>query len=487
MGKKSIKKNYIYNLSYQILLLLTPLITTPYISRVLHAEGIGTVSFAESIVSYFVLFAGLGTATLGQREISYVQDDKEKRSKVFWNILIIRIVATLVCLGLYSAFIIIYRKNVLMYALFMINILAVMFDVTFILQGMEEFGKIVARNFVFKILTIVFIFLFVKDENDVIVYVIGLVALNIISNLSLWVYIPKLVTKFYRHYLGLTLFLKDAFLLFIPTIAIQIYTMLDKTMIGIFADGASQNGYYEQAMRISKMVLTLVTSLGTVMIPRIGYHLGRKDNEGVKNYMYKSYRFVWFLGIPLCFGLIAISDNLVPWFFGPGFDEVKTLLKILSVLILAIGFSNVTGMQYMIPARKQNKFTITILIGAGCNFMLNLLLIPHFFAIGAAIASVVAETIITASQFILIKKEISFFEVIKLSKKYFISGIVMIIVLVAANILIKESSIMNTLILITIGCIVYILLLIIMKDDFMKGNINTLINRFIGRVNEKKK
>ena len=154
MANKSIKKNYIYNLSYQILLLLTPLVTTPYISRVLHAEGIGAVSFAESIVSYFVLFAGLGTSILGQREVSYLQDDKEKRSKVFWNIISIRTITTVLCLSLYIGFILIYHKNILMYLLFMINILAVLFDVTFILQGMEEFGTIVVRNFIFKILSI---------------------------------------------------------------------------------------------------------------------------------------------------------------------------------------------------------------------------------------------------------------------------------------------------------------------------------------------
>lgn len=476
MSKKSIKLNYIYNVSYQILTLLTPLITTPYLSKILQADGIGKVSFVESIVSYFVLFAGLGTATLGQRDISYVRDNKEKVSKVFWNVVSIRTVGTIACLIVYGIFIVIYRNNILMYLIMSINIFAVMFDVVWLFQGIEEFAKIVGRNVVFKILNVAGIFLFVKQKEDLMIYVILLVTMSIACNISLWFYLPKYIHKPKKEYWQPGVYVKGAMSLFVPTIAIQIYTVLDKTMIGIFSTGDVQNGYYEQSIRISKMVLTLVTSLSAVMIPRIGFYLGQHDNEKVKLYMYKGYRFVWFLGIPLCLGLIGISDNMVPWFFGPGYDEVKILLKVLSLLIIAIGMSNITGLQYMIPKKMQGEYTKTIFLGAFCNFVINLILIPKFYAMGAAIASVVAETVITIAQLVMIRKDLSIVHILKQSGHYLVAGVVMLIVLAIEN-KIFTASIINTLIMIVTGGIVYFLLLLILRDNFFKDNIDSVLGK----------
>lgn len=142
--------------------------------------------------------------------------------------------------------------------------------------------------------------------------------------------------------------------LFIPTIAIQIYTVLDKTMIGVITQDSFENGYYELAIKISKMVMAVVTALGTVMIPRIGYHFEQGETQRIRSLMYRGYRFVWFLGVPLCLGMIMVCGNFVPWFFGEGYEQVVPLLQILSFLILAIGINNVTGMQYMIPTKRQN-------------------------------------------------------------------------------------------------------------------------------------
>ena len=169
-------------------------------------------------------------------------------------------------------------------------------------------------------------------------------------------------------------------------------------MIGMITKDAYENGYYEQALKISKLVLTVVTSLGTVMIPRIGYHYSKGDTEMVKTYMYRAYRFVWLCGIPLTLGLIAVSSNFVPWFFGSGYEKVVSLLGVLSMLILAIGINNVTGMQYLIPTERQTLFTITVIIGAVANFVLNFVLIRFLQSLGAAIASVVAETTIAVIQ-----------------------------------------------------------------------------------------
>lgn len=475
MAKKSIKKNYIYNLSYQILLLLTPLITTPYLSRVLKPDGVGTVSFAESIVSYFVLIATLGITTFGQREISYVQDDKKKRSQIFWETKALEAIISAIVIVAYIPFAL-QQENQKLYIILVFNILAVFVDVVWLFQGMEEFGKIALRNFIIKIINIIYIFSFVKRKDDIIKYAFGIGFFLFVSNLSLWLYLPKYVEK--PNWKSIKPFrnIKTVISLFIPTVAIQVYTVLDKTMIGLITKNAFENGYYEQALKISRMVLTIVTALGTVMIPRIGYHFGKGETDKVRSYMYRGYRFVWFLGIPLCFGLLGGSSNLVPWFFGEGYEKVVPLLSILGFLILSIGINNVTGMQYLIPTKRQNTFTLTVLIGAGVNFLLNFILINHFQSIGAAIASVAAETTIALVQIYIVRKELSPKVIFKSSFHYVIAGGAMLALLVfmSRNL---TPSVLHTVIMVVCGGTLYGAILLLMKDEFLIDNARNILSK----------
>ena len=479
MATKSIKKNYVYNLLQQVLNLITPLITTPYISRVLGVEGIGIYSYTSSIVFYFALVAALGTATYGQREVSYVQDDKAKLSEVFWNTEIRCVVTTFFCLCFYVVFIMGQEHNRLVYALLAITIVDVPLNISWLFMGMENFGKIVKRNVVVKVLSIMFIFLFVKDKNDLIIYVLGMTLVITVGNISLWPFLPKIVYapkwKKLHPFKDFNVVLS----LFIPTIAISVYTMLDKTMIGVITGDAAENGYYDQATKISRIALSIVAALGVVMVPRIGFLFEKKDYLQIQQFMYRSYRFVWFLGIPLCFGIVGTAPNFVPWFFGPGFDRVIPVLCILSMLVLVIGINNVTGVQYLIPTKRQNAFTKTVLLGAIVNFAMNLCLIVKFGAIGAAIASVVAESVIAGAQFVVVRKELSFLLILKQSIKYVIAGIIMLIMVLVGNKLL-QPSILNTFILIGSGALVYFLLLLLLKDDFfLKNLLNISSNIFL--------
>lgn len=479
-SEKSIKKNYIFNLSYQILLLITPLITTPYVSRVLGADGIGTVSYAESIASYFVLFATMGITTYGQREISYVQQSVEKRSIVFWNTKILEFVTSGAMLVAYLIFAILQQQSII-YVIFAYNIIAVFFDVSWFFQGLEEFGKIVLRNVIFKLINIVYIFTFIRTKDDLILYVIGLTFFSALSNLSLWFYLPKYITKVEKSELHPFKNFKVVLGLFIPTIAIQVYTVLDKTMIGIITQDSFENGYYEQALKISKMVLTVVASLGTVMIPRIGYYFKEGDKSKIRDLMYRGYQFVWFLGIPLCFGLVMVSSNFVPWFFGSGYDKVADLLKMLAFLILAIGINNVTGMQYLIPTGREKLFTITVLIGAGVNFCLNSILIYFFQSVGAAVASVIAESTIAIVQIIMVRKELSPLEIVKRGKNYCIAGAVMVGVLFILDRYLT-SGIVNTAILVISGACSYFIVLLVLRDQFFLTNVNTVMAKIKNKM-----
>ena len=475
MKSVSIKKNYFYNLMYQILLIISPIITTPYLSRVLQPEGIGIYSFTNSIVSYFILFATMGLSIYGQREISYVQNDKLKRSKIFWETKILTIINVFICLLIYLILISLYvdTQYLLIYFIWGISIFNVAVDVTWFFQGLEEFKKVVTRNCFIKILDIMYIFIFVKNKDDLIIYILGIVIFQILGNAILWLSLPKYIVIPKIKNIKPLRNIKIIISLFIPALAIQLYVVLDKIMLGCFSDSFIENGYYEQAMKISRLVLTIVISLGTVMVPRIGFLFGQKQYEKVIEYMYKSYKFVCFLGIPLCVGLISISDNLVPWFFGIEYVNVADILKISSLLIVFIGISNVTGVQYLIPTKRQRIFTYTVILGAIINIISNIIFIPKFYAMGAAISSVIAEGTIMIVQLIIIKREINFKIIIKNAKNYIVASFIMGFVLYIEN-RYMTSSMVNTFIMIVSGIFIYTILLVLLKDKFFINNIRKI-------------
>lgn len=481
MAKKSIKKNYIFNVAYQFLTLITPLITAPYLSRVLQPDGVGRVSFVESIVSYFSLVAVMGISTYGQREISYVQNDIDKRSKVFWNTKVLSFITSGTVIIIYLIFAVLQKDNSTVYIILTLNLVSAFFDITWFFQGMEDFAKTVTRNAIFKIFNIIYIFIFIKNKTDLNLYVFGIGLFAALGNLSLWAYLPKYIKKVSFSELKPFKDLKVVWSLFIPTIAIQIYTVLDKTMIGLITDNSYENGYYEQALKISKMLLTIVSSLIAVMIPRMGLLFEQNKIDEIQRYMYRSYRFVWFLGIPLCFGMIMSSDNFVPWFFGSGYEKVSLLLKILPLLILAIGINSVTGGQLMIPSKRQNLFSATVIFGAVVNLILNSVLIYLFKSVGAAIASVAAETTIAIVQLIFVRKEISVKKVILQGVPYFIAGSVMVICLIPLRYFL-QPSLLNSLLMVCCGAVSYFAVLFIIRDEFFVSNVKTFSSGVMNRI-----
>ena len=478
-NSKSITKNYLFNLINQILLIIIPIITTPYVSRVLGADGVGKYSFSNSIASYFVIFASLGFGYYAQREIAKYQDNKKKQSEIFWEIIIVRSASVSTALIVYFAAIVLgvfKEEYTLLMMILSVSILAVAFDISFLFAGNEDFSKTVLTNTVVRILNVIAIFVFVKDRNDLWKYVLITVLTVLTANASLAVYAKNYLCNIEIKSLRPIRHIKPAVILFLPTIAISVYTYLDKTMIGVITGSDFENGFYEQAEKIVKIVMTVVTSLGAVMIPRNSNAFERKDMQAIRQNIYRSVRFVLLLGIPMMIGLIAVSDNMVPWFLGDGYYKSANIMKILSVLILAIGLSNVFGLQYLIPAGEDKKFTISVTCGAFTNFLLNLVLIRLFKSYGAAIATIVAETVVTVIMFCFIRKNVSLCEILKNSTKYLISGIIMFVpCFVLGRIL--EPSIINTFIIVFIGVVVYLICLILLKDEFFLEIANRLTSR----------
>lgn len=471
MDKKVIK-NYLYNLGYQVLIILLPLVTTPYVSRVLGAKGIGTYGYTNSITQYFILFGCIGLNLYGQREIAYYQNDIQKRSKVFFELLLLRIITVSISIILYYFTFCQNPTYGYIFSIQIIDVVASMFDISWLYQGMEDFKKIVLRNTLVKICGLIIIFMFVKSPADLPIYVLSYSATLLLGNLSMWMYLPKFVKKVSLKYLNIQKHLRPTIVLFLPQIATSIYTMLDKTMIGALTNNTAEVGYYEQSQKIIRMAMTIATSLGTVMLPRVANLFKEGKLDEVKESMYTSFQFISFLTFPLCFGLIGISKGFVPWFFGEGYGKVVYNLMIISPIIIIIGYSNVIGTQFLLPTGRQKEYTLSVCTGTVVNLCCNFLLIPMLLSYGAAIATVIAELSVTLVQVIATRSTFSYRYIFKLVYKYIIAAVLMLVVLLfLSNIM--PVGILYTVIQMTAGCFVYFIVLIVLKDS----SIYTVINK----------
>lgn len=467
MAKKSLTKNYIYNLVYQILTLILPLITTPYVSRVLGAENIGIYSYTYSILSYFLLFGALGVALYGQREIAYAGEDKVKRKKVFWEVQICRFFAAFIASVVYFIFFMRNGEYSIYYRIWFLELVAIGIDISWFFQGIEEFKKTVTRNVIVRLVSVLAIFVLVKTQEDLIKYITIYAIADLAGNLLLWLYLPKYFKGIKIKNINAFIHLPAIILLFIPQIASQIYNVLDKTMIGEIILDKSEVGYYEQAQKVIRVLLTVVTSLGIVMIPRMASTFASGDKEKVFDYMKKSFRFVFFLAFPIMFGIMSISKSFVPVFFGEGYEKVVILINVMAPTILLNGMANVIGTQYLLPTKRQKEYTIAIVTGLVVNFILNYVLIKLHYSVGASIATIISELIVVVVEFIVIRKDINIKEVLKSSSSYLLSGIIMLITCTLVQIAFGASTVTMVTQIIA-GVLVYVFMLVILKDEYLK-------------------
>lgn len=466
MPKKSITKNYIYNLIYQILVIIIPLVTTPYLSRILGAENIGIYSYTLSIVTYFILFGSLGVASYGKRSIAYVQDKIEERSKIFFEIFLLRVITLSISLVIFYFTFCSSGEYSVYYTILIFEIIANCIDISWFFQGLEEFKKTVVRNTIVKLISLMCIFIFIKNENDLNKYFIIYVVSNVLGNLSLWMNLKKYVVKIKIKDIKIFKHLKATIGLFIPQIATEIYTVLDKSMIGTIVPDKAEVGYYEQAQKIVKLLLTLATSLGTVMAPRMANTYAKGDNKKIKEYMMNSFTFIMFLVFPLMLGITSVANKFVPIYYGNGYDKVADLIIVISPILVAIGLSNVIGTQYLLPTGQEKKYTISVVTGAIVNLILNSLLIKNMASIGASIATVIAEFTVTGVQFYIIRKEIKITDIIKISYKYIIASVIMFFVSIGIGKLF-ENDIISIITQVCVSAMIYCLILILLKDKMI--------------------
>ncbi len=452
-------------------MIVIPLISIPYLSRVLLEDGIGVYSYSESIVSYFTLVAVLGSTTYAQREIGKVQNNVEERSRLFWEIFIIRLLASIIAIGGYSIYLCFQSDNLLIALIFGLNIFNVLFDLTWFFQGVEDFGKVTAIGFVFKLLDFAFIFIFVKQQSDLWIYVIGKCGFVLLGNICMWLFLPKYLCRVknlkpFKH-------LKTILVFFVPTVAIQVYTILDKSMIGWFTGNASENGYYDYSEKIIRMSITIISALTVVLIPRISKAYAENNMDNVKCLVNNAVSFVWLLALPLMFGFLSISDILVPVYLGENFMKSVLLMNIFAPLILFVGMANIIGVAFLISIDKQNVYIIFVIISAIVNIILNLILIPKFASVGAAISSVIAEGIGITLQIVYVfkKKLLSPKFFFSSSIKSLISSVIMFAVLYLLKIFVFPVAIWSLIVLTIIGILLYFISLLILRDKFLLNGI----------------
>lgn len=470
--KVSIIKNGFISIVYQILAIITPLITAPYVSRVLNPSGIGVYSYTHSLVTYFVLFAGLGTLGYGTREISRRRLDKKECFKAFFEIELLTIITSIISLGIWIIVALVYKEYKIYLLICSFYIIATMLDISWFYVGLEKVKYTVSINAIFKILGVVSVFLFVKNEEDVFNYIMINALSLALGNLSMWIFLPKNICKASISIKSFGNHLKETLVYFIPTIATSIYTVLDKTLLGIICDDDALNGYYEQGTKIVNMAKAVsFYSIVNVVSPRMSFFHKIEKKEEAKELAKNTLNVIMFLTIATTLGVIAIADIFVPMFYGSGYNKVIYVLYMMMPLCIIVSISNFIGGLYYTPVGKRKQSSIYLIIGSVINLILNCILIPFIDIYGAIIATLIAEIIISLLYFANCNGFIGLVDLVKAMWKKIISGLCMIIVIVLLkkiNFNVFNRTIYDLLfeniVLILAGGATYLMLNILLRD-----------------------
>lgn len=461
------KKNFIYNVIYQMLILILPLITVPYVSRRLGADGIGIYSYTYSIAYYFMLIAMLGLNNYGNRTIAKVRDDKKKLSKEFCSIYSMQLITSISMVVLYYIYICVFDNKYKMIAIIQsIYVISTIFDINWFYFGIEKFKLTITRNSIIKILSLIFIFIFVKDNNDLWKYVLILSGSMLISNVIIFSFLPKYVKKEKIGFKDVVKHFKPCFILFLPVIAVSIYKIMDKIMLGIMTS-VEEVGYYENAEKIIQVPLAIITAMGTVMLPKASNMISNNKEKELKNLISKTMPFIMFLAFPMTIGVFAISKDFSLLFFGEEFRKSGILMQFLAVTIIFLSWGNVIRTQYLIPKERDKEYVISAFIGAIVNFIINLILIPNLSSIGATIGTIVAEFFVMFYQSWAVRKELNLREYIKGSSRFLVTSIIMFFIVIYIG-----KFINNITIKLTIQIIVAIIIYGILNIKYILSNIN---------------
>jgi O-antigen/teichoic acid export membrane protein len=466
MPEKSLKKSAAYNLARTVSQLLFPLITFPYASRILLPEGIGKVNFANSIVAYFSMLAGLGIGGHGIRACAKVRDNRAELSQTVGELFTINLEAAAAAYLLFIAAVFFVPKledyrRILCVCSGTIAFAVIGFD--WLYSALEEYRYITIRSILFQIISLILLFIFVKTRDDYIKYAgIGVFA-SAGSNILNHIRSRKFIDLRLKPGREQKKHLKPVFMLFSMVLASSVYTLLDTTMLGFMAND-TEVGMYTAAIKINRMVLSMIIAASVVLMPRLSYYIAQHDTNSFSNLIHRGLNFVIFFAVPAAIGLYLLSAQIIFLFSGINYQPAIPVMRIMSPIILMIGVSNLIGIQFFIPLGKEKATLISVALGAVINFSLNMALIPSHGALGAGIATLCAETMITVLQFILVYRSLRLKEIGMNCVQVFVAALCMSAVVVGI-LHFTAVMVLQIVLSVTIGSVVYGGVLVLLKNN----------------------
>ena len=445
-------KNYLYNLSYQLLVIVLPVITTPYITRVFSSNDLGSYGYYNSIVTYFILLATLGVANYGTKEIS---GHRKNVQKTFWGIYSLQVLATCLALVLYIATcLLIPSMNNLIAYILGFSLLSRGLDISWLFQGMEDFKKITVRNTAVKLLGVASVFIFVKKPSDLYLYIILLVVYDLLGQLSMWLPAREHIGRPHLDIVYAKRHIKPVILLFLPQIAISLYITLDRTMLGALSS-TTDVGIYDQALKLLNILLTIVTSLGSVMLPRVSNLLSLGNQKAVNKLHEMSFLVYNLVIFPMIAGILIVNKDFVNFFLGQDFQEARHAIAIMVFRMFFIGWTNIMGIQILIPHNKNREFMLSTTIPAFFSVGLNILLIPSLGYIGASIVSVDTEGLVWLLQLYFTRSYLKEIKILPSMLKILAASLIMYGILYIIQPLLHFPSVVNVLISAMLGLFIY--------------------------------
>lgn len=469
LRKKSLVKNTVFNMIYSMTNIIFPLLSSMYVARVLLAEGVGKVAYAQNVASFFVTIGALGLPVYGVREIAKTNGSKVDTDATFTELILLNILSTTVSLLMFALMLIFWNRDNVSRNLFIVCGLQIVLNyinVDWFYQGKEEFVYITARSLIVKVISFCSLFLLVKDENDYLIYaLINVMALG--GNYLLNVWNLRYFTKIALKSISIDKIKKHVAPLFVLAIGVllgNIYSKVDTVMLGVMAS-EKDVGLYTFAHRIPEMIIVLSTAITTVFLPRLSLYY-KEDSKKFNELVELGVKILCFVSIPAMFGFFILAPEILIIFFGRDFLMATLAARVFSILIIIKSFGNLLCYQLIICTGNEKKRLPAYAWAAGANIVLNALLIPYFGGTGAAIASVISELLVNGIQILAIKKIIHLSFSLKPITDALISSVVMVLFVLC----VKASGFKEVLIVIVsviVGVTIYAIVNILLKNEMI--------------------
>ena len=465
MAEKSLVKNSIYNVAYSVLNVLFPFVTSIYVAYILLPDYVGKVAFAQNISTYFVILAFVGIPTYGMREISKNRDDKEKISKIFSELYVINLISTTICTAIYYSIVnsvVYFAEERWLYNIFGLSIILNAFNIDWLYEGKEEYKFIAIRGVIFKVLSFIALIIFVREKSDYLIYAL-IICLAIAGN-YLWNMLrARKFVRFSFKNLKIKQHLKPVFLLVVVNLAIELYSLIDITMLGFMCNDTIV-GYYSYSIKMVRILLQVFTAIVCVVAPRMSYYYGKKDVYNFNKVINDCFNVIFMIAVPCAVGLFLVADSATVVLFGEAFAPSAISTRILCAIICVSPIGYLLGSRVLLVSNHENKLIFGVLAGALANIALNFTLIPVLQQFGAAIATVIGETLVMIIHIALSHKYMKF----RPKPHNIISVIVGVVIMATVICLIKVlrlPDLIDLIVNVCAGIFVYASVMYIFRND----------------------